>query len=1546
MADWTPPEVEQEPQSFVPPEVAAESQPQPTPQPAQPVEQMTGQSMNRAVAALPYEKETLSRMDQSFEQAHPILSNAALAAEDLAKGAVEGAASLPAQLYRAARDGAFTEALRTALPMGKQMAEDVQSPLGTRESFRGIGNILFMSAPGLELARELRPIAKPPVQLSEVLYPKETLPSVEQTNAGLSALEQGEPNAIVQPETAQPNGMRAEPEVPQETQKPAASVGGEGVPEVRQGTEVPGSQTPQVETAYPSLTAEDKTKLESMTPEQANLEAADVMQNRDDLIKSGATQGSPEYQRANDYASAVLDKAQQAGLPKQTIAAEQRPLPPEPRTFSLPSTADEFGGETTPVSAYVMDSGGLLSKHGATKAGKIEGNEALWDDRPSLKHPTHNKIYQPSGEMPDVMAQNLFDQGLISDPSVGAMNRALESESRTSRSSVKTAREQGKTVAEQQKQSKDFSAALHDERDAGSRAISAGNLNVGDQVKVGTESFKVTDVDPDTFDVTLEDGKKFGVQTVSDNEVIYGEHTPVVSSEQFAPEAGVRPVSKSFPADPEMNRWFEGSKVVNEKGDPMIVYHGGPKFEGKFKSPAFFTESAHGASWYAGEKGEGNYRVQPHYLSIKNPLDITTLKGNQELVKIASDAGVKIDSDVLDWSPDKSIGWQFQSDEISKHSPYDGSNPADLVYIPKVREALKKAGYDGLQVSDVLERSEIPTWVAFDAEQIRPYKGKAKSSPESVPVGEPQPSPATARGTAPAEAPEGGPVSTKNAYTEQQRELRGLPEAEQAAKRSFGTVWDEAAAQEKTDPLIGRRLVEELNQKARPVNDVENAHLLRREIEAQKEHNDAIDAVNNATTPEDLTAARSRLQSARNDLQDVYDATKRAGTKSGQALSARRMMANEDYSLARMEARRRAANDGRPLDENQLAEVKELHDKIADLQSKLNAHEVARAFDQEFKKLVDQSRTEAKAARTTTKFTDFMDRKADEARQRIAERRGRLTTGFDPTSIADEAVIGASHIAKGLTKFADWSAQMAREFGDQIRPFLQDIWERAKAFHDANAKEYGDKALQRYKTYLGKQTEQIKAKIEAGDFTKAQRQKTKLDVEAFNMRADLQKLKNQFEKGVAKETYKNRTPAQKFWDHFVGVERAMKLSGPEVFGKLGVAATIREGGISTAESLAGYGVSKLFPKLAEGTRYGAGLDAVLRAEVKAKAAMFTKGIADAAQNVMGKETGLDAISGTKIRPDFWYNRIGQMHAAIKAPVKRAEFTRSLELRMDAAIRSGEDINHPEVMTRLANEAVMDANRGIFQQKTVVSNFFSVLERQHPTAGRVSRFLFPVVKIPVNLFKELVTYHAGAPVGAAKIGMAYWKGIESMPALEREAIIRQFVKGSVGGAALLWGYYNSDKVKKFFANAPQWFHHTPIAMVLNEGSYLKKLEGNDPEKKEGAKELKYMAKTAIPFAYTITDAAEMLGQHTSESVLKWIHNMTQSTVVPQLVTQVAKATDKPGTFPSNLGQKPTYRKPKDTAEAIKLGIPGLRQTVPPYAPKKPSHQSHGMTPIRR
>lgn len=806
--------------------------------------------------------------------------------------------------------------------------------------------------------------------------------------------------------------------------------------------------------------------------------------------------------------------------------------------------------------------------------------------------------------------------------------------------------------------------------------------------------------------------------------------------------------------------------------------------------------------------------------------------------------------------------------------------------------------------------------------------GEGVADTGSKPVAAPVPEAESATTAAPLSKEQEPPISTKNEYTEAQRAVREFPEAEQAARRDFGTVWDEAATEAEKDPSIGRRLVNELNNKPREVSDTENAHLLRTQIATQTEHSAAVEAVNSAKTPEDLAAAKSRLELARQDLQEVYDATKRAGTKSGQALASRQMLAKEDYTLAAMESRRRAANDGAPLNEAQLGEVSELHEKIADLQSKLDAHEVAQRFNTEFSRLVNETRKEARASKATTKFNDFMDRKATEARARIVERRGRLTTGFDPTMIADEAIVGASHIAKGITKFADWSVKMVDEFGDAVRPFLKDIWEKAKTFHSETGKEYGEKGLARYKTYLSKQTEQIKGKIEAGDFTKAERQRTQLDAEAFTMRANLQKLKNQFERGVSKEAYNKKSPSQKFWDHFVGVERAMKLSGPEVFGKLGVAAAAREAVLAPTESAVGYGVSKLFPRLTEGTKYGADLSTVIRAELKAKAALFTKGMQEAAQNVAGKETELEAI-GDKSgrRPEFWYNRIGKMHAAIKAPIKRAEFTRSLEQRMDAAVKAGEDIHHPEVMTRLANEAVMDANRAIFQQNTVVSSFFSVLDRQSPAAGRVARFLFPVVKIPVNIFKEVLTYHAGAPAAAVRIGKAYMKGVETLPVPEREAIVRQLTKGSVGGAALLWGYFNSDKVRDFFDHAPRWFNHTPIAMVLNEGSYLKKLQGTDTENKEGKQQLAHMAKTDIPFMYTITDITKAIDSHQSNAFLGWINNMVQSTVVPQLATQVAKAADKPGSFPSNLSERTNYRVARNPVEAVKLGVPGLRKTVP-------------------
>ena len=789
-------------------------------------------------------------------------------------------------------------------------------------------------------------------------------------------------------------------------------------------------------------------------------------------------------------------------------------------------------------------------------------------------------------------------------------------------------------------------------------------------------------------------------------------------------------------------------------------------------------------------------------------------------------------------------------------------------------------------------------------------------------------------------------VGISKAAIAEQRGARDLPDIERQKQIDFGTANDQANQIVANDPLAPTRLVDELAAKPRALNPEETPLLIRRVQETQAEFDRANKAVTDATTPAERTVAQDRLNAARAEYDKATEITQNATSKTGAGLNSLKMLLNEDYSLAKMESRRRAANAGQPLNPRQVRETADLHARIADLEQRVLNAEKLQATRQTFAKTIREGVAEARAAGQTKRgLVDFLDEKAAKARERIISRRGRLNAGFDPTALTDEIIIGASHIAKGLDKFGTWSDRMITDFGERIRPVLKDIWTRAKAYHNAAAKALRSPEqvkAERYKTVLAQRQVGLQAKLERGDFTKPTRAQRIEDRATFQMKANLQRLKNQFERAVANEAYKNKTPGQKFWDHFVGVERGMKLSGPEVFGKLGVAAAVREV-LAPIESGAGYGVSRMFPKLAKGTRYGAGLGTVVKAEIKAKVALFTKGMAEAAENIKGKETELEAMGDKHGRgPEFWYHRVGKMHAAIKAPIKRAEFERSLAQRMDSAIRNGEDVSQPQVMARLANEAVLDANRAIFQQNTVVSKVFSSIEKASPAAGRVARFLFPVVKIPTNIFKEFVGLHVGAPVAATRIGMAYWKGVETLAPLQREAIIRQLVKGSVGGAGLLWAYYNHDKVQAFFKAVPTWFQHTPMAMVMNEGSYLWDLQhGTKTEVKDATSELKYMAKSGIPFMYTVSDAVDALNAHDSTALLKWINNMTQSTVVPQLSTQIAKNMDKPGTFPASMANRPTYRVARNPVEAIKLGIPGLRTTVPAHNLRTTSEKVPGM-----
>src|SRR5690348_3866419 len=178
-------------------------------------------------------------------------------------------------------------------------------------------------------------------------------------------------------------------------------------------------------------------------------------------------------------------------------------------------------------------------------------------------------------------------------------------------------------------------------------------------------------------------------------------------------------------------------------------------------------------------------------------------------------------------------------------------------------------------------------------------------------------------------------TSIKNEIVNERRKQLGLESSEKVMKKTFGETWKEAKNKldEGYDP---RDLVEELNRKPRPISDVEDAILLHeqntRELElinANKKINEAFDKGDEQSINE-WKVRRARIL---DNLQDIYNAGKKAGTETARGLSARQMIADRKYNLVNMLSEKRAANGGEKLSDSQVKIIEGLHQKIKDTQS-------------------------------------------------------------------------------------------------------------------------------------------------------------------------------------------------------------------------------------------------------------------------------------------------------------------------------------------------------------------------------------------------------------------------------------------------------------------------------------------------------------------------------------------------------------------------------------------------------------------------------------
>lgn len=504
-------------------------------------------------------------------------------------------------------------------------------------------------------------------------------------------------------------------------------------------------------------------------------------------------------------------------------------------------------------------------------------------------------------------------------------------------------------------------------------------------------------------------------------------------------------------------------------------------------------------------------------------------------------------------------------------------------------------------------------------------------------------------------------------------------------------------------------------------------------------------------------------------------------------------------------------------------------------------------------------------------------------------------------------------------------------------------------------------ALDTYKTNLKNRTVDLQAKLDAKDFSPRPKRELVLDNQAMKLKAANEAVKQKFQHELALDRLKKRSAVEKTGDAIVKWRRGFILSGPVTLAKLTSAAIARMI-ITPAEELVGHGLSKLplVKQVSErAPREGGGFNT--RAEVKAITEGLTKGASDAWQTLKTGKSDLGLVYGKdKGLPQSFIDIFGNIHGALKAPVKRAEFARSLQKRLDFYAKQGVDVTDEFVQMRAGLEAYQDADRSIFMQKNIVNDAYkralSRFDQKEKSTGKPSlsgkiggttlRVLFPIVKVPTNIVAETMQYALGSVTGSTRLGLAFKNGIENLKPEEADLIMRHLKKGSIGGAVMLAGFLAPQILGGFYQQGerrnkadikpdaarvggmdiPASLIHNPMVNAAQLGATVRRVSDSKLRKRD--KNTQGLSHGAIAGAVGLADATPFIRETTEIAKAmnplerdQWAGAFAKSLAVPQAVSSTAEYFDK------DANGNPVKRKVSDVSSGIESGIPGLRETLP-------------------
>jgi hypothetical protein len=293
------------------------------------------------------------------------------------------------------------------------------------------------------------------------------------------------------------------------------------------------------------------------------------------------------------------------------------------------------------------------------------------------------------------------------------------------------------------------------------------------------------------------------------------------------------------------------------------------------------------------------------------------------------------------------------------------------------------------------------------------------------------------------------------------RQSMGLSRLGDLARQGQEALFDRVMYMLDDDPYYSSRVISKAkNNPNEPLSPEDRVVLLNELIAVRTKYDNVLKAIAEEENPENQQMMKDQLKQLQDQYQELSDVSRLTIRSTAQALNLQRAFVRDDFSNLGMLRKLSADVVDRPEKfggnkptQAEIEKINQQSERILALEKELSERvEKAKteSMDEDLEIFTKEAQSESKKTdpivqRILDVIAEKLGTQAQSARERIQQRRkeGRLNVGLDPTDLADHAIIGADYIVKGTGELAEWSVKMINEFGDYIKPYLDQIFKAA-----------------------------------------------------------------------------------------------------------------------------------------------------------------------------------------------------------------------------------------------------------------------------------------------------------------------------------------------------------------------------------------------------------------------------------------------------------------------------------------------------------------------